>query len=147
MCQGNYFNIRIWGKSISGGTEERPIWARLAERSYILLFCLLARWSAYPYFWTSHGPKESPMHLILRSPWTRPSTFWMRSIPNLLLWIFSWSRWYRFDNFLLNNPVSVYKFLGKISGLYQFSDWSIPVCKLYGSVIKYIRIVLNGIIL
>lgn len=25
MCPGNYFNIRIWRKNISGGTEERPI--------------------------------------------------------------------------------------------------------------------------
>lgn len=77
MCQGNYFNIRIWGKNISGGTEERPI---EHGRSYILLFCLLARWSAYldlsfTYLLTSHGPKASLMHLILGSPWTRQAHF------------------------------------------------------------------------
>lgn len=110
MCQRNYFNVRIWGKSISGGTEERPIWALLAERrSYILLFCLLARWSTL----LVNQSWAKAISYAFQKSLNKASIFRMRSILNLLLWIFSWNWWHWFDNFLLNNPVSVYKCLEK----------------------------------
>lgn len=72
MCQENYFNIRIWGKSTSGGAGNRPIGALLAERFYI---SLAGKVISISLLLNQSWAKGTSYAFDIENPWTRQAHF------------------------------------------------------------------------
>lgn len=73
-CVKEIILILEFGGKVLAVVQARDLCEHCLQR-VLTLYCCVCYQGDQHIFWTSHGPKESLNHLMLRSPWTRQAHF------------------------------------------------------------------------